>query len=243
MSTHFTALGVANMLCKNCHDPHGTTNLSMIRTQLKGPWSNVTTWTITYTDPINGFINTANNRGLCQVCHTKTKYYLAGKVESAHPTSGCLDCHTHNAKGGAFKPSGTCDGCHGYPPMPRLAGLTFGTAGNYANARFEDYTGGGGAHAIPAHVKASAVAGEGWANCAMCHNGGNLVTVANHKTIMPIKSNIANVTVTLDQKLKFNNTLQAVYSSERLVYPGNKSGTCNNVECHFKPSPRWSIAR
>jgi hypothetical protein len=218
----------------------------MIRTQLKGTWTNATAVTITYTDAVNGFINTTNNRGLCQVCHTKTKYFLAGKVESSHPTSGCIDCHGHNAKGGAFKPSGTCDGCHGYPPMPRgyaASGVDFGVAGKYANAKFEDYTGGGGAHAIAAHINPAAVAGDGWKNCAVCHNGGDLVTITGHKTIMPIKSNIGNVTVSLDQKLKFNNTLQAVYSSERLVYPGNKTGTCNNVECHFKPSPKWSIQR
>jgi hypothetical protein len=245
MSTHFTALGVADMLCKSCHNPHGTSNLSMIRTSIKkGIHATATSFTVTYLNRNNGWIDTTTNRGLCQVCHTKTKYFISGRPETAHPTTDCFTCHTHNAMGGAFKPTGTCDGCHGYPPVPKgLAGLTFGTAGNYLNGKFEDYSGGGGAHAIPAHVKASAVAGEGWANCAMCHNGGNIVTIANHRTIMPIKSNIGNVTVSLDQKLKFNNTLQAVYSSERLVYPGNKSGTCNNTECHFKPSPRWSIVR
>ena len=246
MSTHFTALGVANELCKTCHNPHGTTNLSMIRTQLKGPWSNVTTWTITYTDPINGFINTTNNRGLCQVCHTKTKYYLAGKVESSHPTSACLDCHGHNAKGGAFKPSGTCDGCHGYPPVPRgyaIAGVDFGVAGKFASARFEDYTGGGGAHAIAAHVNPTAVPADGWKNCAGCHNSGITGSTPNHKTIMPIKTNIANVTIALDPAKKFNATKLMNYSGAKLVYPGNVTGSCTNVECHFKPSPKWSIVR
>ena len=118
MSTHFTTKGgPQDMLCKQCHDPHGTTNLSMIRTQLKGAWLNATAVTITYTDAVNGFVNTATNRGLCQVCHTKTNHYKAGVPETSHPTSGCLDCHGHNAAGGAFKPTGgTCDACHGYPP-------------------------------------------------------------------------------------------------------------------------------
>ena len=243
MSTHFTARGVENELCKTCHSPHGTTNLHMVKTQLKGAWLNATAVTITYTDSVNGFINPVNNRGLCQVCHTKTKYYLAGQVESSHPTSDCLTCHRHNGKGGAFKPTGTCDGCHGYPPMPRLTGLTFGTAGNYANARFEDYTGGGGAHAIMAHVSPNAVPADGWKNCSGCHNGGNLVSTPNHRTIMPIKKNIANVTVSLDPARKFNNAKLMNYSGGKLVYPGNATGSCTNVECHFKPSPKWSINR
>ena len=244
MSTHFTTKGGAqDMTCKTCHSPHGTTNLHMVKTQLKGAWLNATAVTITYTDSVNGFINPTNNRGLCQVCHTKTKYFLAGVAESAHPTSDCLTCHKHNGKGGAFKPVGTCDGCHGYPPMPRLTGLTFGTAGNYANARFEDYTGGGGAHAIAAHVNPNAVPADGWKNCAGCHNGGNLVTAANHKTIMPIKKNIANVTVSLDPAKKFNNAKLMNYSGGKLVYPGNVTGSCTNVACHFKPSPKWTLGR
>ena len=245
MSSHFTSYTTKaqDMLCKTCHDPHGTANRSMVRTKLKGAWANASTYTITYTTRNVGMVDTVTNRGLCQVCHSKTAHYRAGVPETNHPTSGCLDCHRHNGAGGAFKVSGSCDSCHGYPPMPKgLTGLTFGTAGNYQFGKFEDYSGGGGAHSVPAHVKASAVAGEGWANCTMCHAGGTQNT-SNHKMLTPVKSNIANVTVMLDQKLRFSNTQQATYANGNLVYPGNSTGTCNNVECHFKPSPRWSIQR
>jgi predicted CXXCH cytochrome family protein len=241
MSTHFTALGVANELCKKCHDPHGTRNIFMLRTTLSGV-NGLGRVHLTITDASTGFVNSAGS-GICQLCHTKTKYYLAGIPETAHPDRDCLSCHRHNAKGGAFKPSGTCDGCHGYPPVPTgLANFTFGTTGNYANAKFQDYSGGGGAHAIAAHVSPNAVPADGWKNCAMCHNGGS-INNPSHITKMPIKTNIANVTVKLDQKLRFNNTVQVTYSSAHLVYPNNQTGTCNNVECHFKPSPRWSIQR
>jgi hypothetical protein len=241
MSTHFTTKGGSQaMLCKTCHDPHGTSNLSMVRTQLKGAWLNATAVTISYTDPVNGLINTVTNRGVCQVCHTKTKYYLAGVPETAHPTSGCLGCHRHNAAGGAFKPKGTCDGCHGYPPAPRnVATLTFGSAGNYLNAAFDDYSGGGGAHLIGGHISATATATQGWVNCVLCHNNG----AAGHKMLTPIKTNIANVTVVVNPAYKFNATKQIVYSSARLVYPGNKTGSCFNVECHFQASPKWSKVR
>jgi hypothetical protein len=233
------------MLCKQCHDPHGTTNLSMIRTTLKGSWNNATTYTINYTDAINGFINTTNNRGLCQVCHTKTNHYRAGVPETGHHTSGCLGCHGHNAAGGAFKPSGgACDSCHGYPPLPKgLTGLTFGAPGNFANGRFEDYSGGGGAHFVPAHVKASAVASEGWINCAMCHNGGSLASTPNHLMFTPVKANIANVTVKVDQKYRFTDGVMITYTGAKLTTTNNKTGTCTNVECHFQPSRRWSVQR
>lgn len=238
MSTHFTAKGgPQSMLCKQCHDPHGTANLSMIRTQLKGTWTNATTYTINYTNAVNGFVNTQTNRGLCQVCHTKTSHYRAGVPETNHATSGCLDCHKHNAAGGAFKPKGTCDACHGYPPAPRnVANLTFGRLGNYSSARFEDYSGGGGAHLIPDHVPATATASQAWANCTPCHNGG----AASHSMITPIKTNIANVSVKMDQKYRFNATRQVTYTGAKLVYPGNKTGRCVNAECHFQATPSWS---
>ena len=246
MSTHFTTKGgPQDMLCKTCHNPHGTTNLSMIRTQIKGSWTNATAVTITYTDSINGFINTTTNRGLCQVCHTKTNHYRAGVADTGHHTSGCLGCHGHNAAGGAFKPSGgSCDSCHGYPPLPKnLNGLTFGTAGNFLNGRFEDYSGGGGAHFVPDHIKPAAVASEGWLNCAKCHNGGNQTSFPNHVTSTPVKTNIANVTVKVDQQYRFNDGVMITYTGAKLTNTNNKTGTCSNVECHFQPSRRWSNQR
>ena len=245
MSTHFTTKGGAqNMLCKLCHNPHGSSNLSMIRSQMKGAWTNATSYTITYTDATNGFINTVNNRGLCQVCHSKTNHYRAGVPETGHYTSGCLACHGHNAAGGAFKATGGCDSCHGYPPLPKgLAGLTFGTAGNFANGRFEDYSGGGGAHFVPGHVKATAVASQGWANCAVCHNGGVTTSTPNHKMLTPVKSNIANVSVVMDQKYRFTAGVMSTYTGAKLTTVNNKSGSCTNIQCHFQPSRRWSSQR
>ncbi len=241
MSTHFTLKGgTQDMLCKQCHDPHGTTNLSMIRTKMKGSWSNATTYTVTYTSAVTGFVDTTTNRGLCQLCHTKTAHYRAGVAETGHPTSGCLDCHAHRAAGGAFKPNNSCNGCHGYPPAPRnVAGMTFGAAGNYLNSAYENYSGGGGAHLITAHVAPTVTATQGWVNCTPCHNNGS----SSHKMTLPLKANIANVTVVVDPKLKFNGALQISYSGAKLVNPGNRSGTCVNVACHFKPTLKWSSTK
>ena len=242
MSTHFLTYGGAQAMgCNLCHDPHGTGNLSMIRAKIK--FSNNSA-TINYTDRSNGWVDLVTSRGLCQVCHTATKYYKSGVAETGHYTTDCFSCHAHNAKGGAFKPNGNCDSCHGYPPVPRqtLTAVTFGTLGNYTNARYEDYSGGGGAHVVEAHVPKTAKASDGWAHCTSCHNGGDAV----HSKITPIKQNISNVNVTLKQSYKKLNVGEFnTYTGAKLVNPPaiNTTGSCYNISCHFRPSPRWSTER
>jgi predicted CxxxxCH...CXXCH cytochrome family protein len=117
MSTHFAKSG-GQGACADCHELHGTTNRSMIRTSISGQ-------TITYNDRATGWVNTTTNLGLCQVCHTATGHYRAGVAETLHPATGCFTCHTHNTPGGAFQPiGGSCDGCHGYPPPGPAPGYT-----------------------------------------------------------------------------------------------------------------------
>lgn len=243
MSTHFlTYGGTQAMACNMCHDPHGAgSNLSMIRTKIT--YNNLSA-TINYTSRSNGWVDLVTSRGLCQVCHTATKYYKSGIAETSHYTSNCFDCHAHNAKGGAFKPSGTCDSCHGYPPMPRqtLTAISFGTMGNYTNARYEDYSGGGGAHGVEAHVPKTVKASEGWANCTNCHNGGD----ASHTRITPIRQHIGNVSVDLKQSFKKLNVGEFnTYTGAKLTDPPavNSTGSCYNISCHFRMSPRWSTER
>ncbi|WP_026840598.1 cytochrome c3 family protein [Citrifermentans bremense] len=89
MSTHFlTKGGSPAMACAQCHDPHGSANLKMIRAVINGK-------EIVFNDIENGLVNTSTNQGLCQVCHTQTVHYRAGIPETDHPTSGCLSCHPH----------------------------------------------------------------------------------------------------------------------------------------------------
>jgi predicted CXXCH cytochrome family protein len=240
MSTHVTAKGgVQAMACSSCHDPHGTNNLSMIRTSINGQ-------TITFTDREIGLIDATTNLGLCQVCHTLTTYYRAGVPESSHPTSNCLSCHPHNGAGGAFKPNGRCDACHGYPPAPRLATspITFGTMNNWSSARFEDYSGGGGAHLVAKHVSPTANPSEGWANCAICHNGGRTDSAPYHRMTLPLSSHRDNVTIEIDPAYRFDSSFTS-YTGAKLVNPParNTTGSCFNISCHMSPSPRWSIER
>ncbi|WP_443093438.1 CxxxxCH/CxxCH domain c-type cytochrome, partial [Geomonas silvestris] len=217
MSSHFTAKGSGqSMGCAACHDPHGSGNHSMIRSRINGI-------AISFTNSTTGLVDLNTNLGLCQVCHTLTTHFRAGVPEGGHPTTGCLNCHRHNAAGGAFKPFGSCDACHGYPPVPRRAGLSFGTLNNWSGARFESYSGGGGAHL--SHVAKTAKASQGWTNCTPCHNDG----AARHAMVLPVKNHRENVTVSVAPQYGFGAAPQ--FDAEK---------SCSNVSCHAVKSGSFS---
>ncbi|WP_054696560.1 CxxxxCH/CxxCH domain-containing protein [Geotalea toluenoxydans] len=175
--------------------------------------------------------------GLCQVCHTKTKFF-SNYTAPQHYTSGCLDCHKHKSDKTvyAFQPSGGCDGCHGYPPVQTMQ-AGYGHMDNYSGARLQNYSGGGGAHDVAGHVLASAKATQVWTNCLKCHYGSD--TSGNHMRGDYTKPSTVNVQV--DPKYKFDSKLPITYSGnksdDRSLY---QSGTCSNVSCHFQASPKWS---
>jgi len=239
MVTHVTVKGgSANMACAACHEPHGTGNISMLRSSINGT-------AISVPDPINGLVDNITNRGLCQVCHTLTNHYRAGVPETGHYTSNCLTCHSHNASAGAFKPvGGACDSCHGYPPAPRTPKVAFGVQGAWSSARFEDYSGGGGAHLVAAHISPNAKASDGFTNCNMCHNGGRTGSAPYHQMVTPVSTHVANVHVEVDPKFRFGDGFP-VYTGAKQVNPPaiNKTGSCFNTSCHMVQTPRWSVER
>lgn len=210
--------------CAGCHDTHGTSNLNSIRTSINGQ-------TVTFNNVSTGFIVTTPNgngiyNGLCQVCHTKTDHYRNNAAPSgpiAHYSKNCLGCHTH--KGAdlvfAFQGNGDCNTCHGYPPVRNLS--LYAKMNNYTNAKFQDYSGGGGAHSVAGHIPLTAKKGEAWTNCSNCHND------TSHNTGgTPAKKAFVNVVV--DPQFKFNNATSITYTAN----------SCSNVSCHFKPSPNWT---
>lgn len=223
--------------CADCHDPHGTTNLYMIRTSILGQ-------SITFTTEAE-LIDQTTNKGFCQVCHTKTKYFRAGVPETNHDSTGCLGCHDHKSENGGFmtKPGRECDSCHGYPPAPRLTALPvgFGTMNNWSSAIFERYSGGGGAHLVAAHVPKNAKPSDGWINCIMCHNPGD-----HREDLMPENPPviISHIRVIVQPQYRFGNGFSG-YTGAKLVDPParNVTGSCFNLSCHMSPSPRWSTER
>jgi len=236
MRAHITKNGVSSA-CIDCHDPHGTTNLSMIRSTILGQ-------SITYTTAAQ-LVDLNSNMGFCQVCHTKTKYFLAGVPETAHDTTDCLACHDHKSPNGGFlsRPAKQCDSCHGYPPAPRQAAVAvgFGIMGNWSAAIFERYSGGGGAHLVAAHVPKNARPSEGWNNCIMCHDPGYHRVDLLVDNPPPI---ISHISVIVERKYIFSPGF-AVYTGARMVDPParNVTGSCFNLSCHMSPSPRWSTER
>jgi predicted CxxxxCH...CXXCH cytochrome family protein len=231
VTTHVLTLGGGPAgACTLCHDPHGTTNLSMVKTTINGT-------AIAFTNTSSGFVKTtAPYNGLCQVCHTQTTHYRSGAAPDVHPTKFCLSCHSHKGTF-AFQPSGNCNSCHGYPPVP--AGFV-GRHGNYSSARMEDYSGGGGAHTIARHLKPTAMPSEGWANCAVCHSNG-VASPATHTMVLPVTP--SKITIDLVDRLKFNADLplgSGQYSGVLRDGGANATGSCSNVKCHFKPSKKWS---
>jgi len=223
--------------CADCHDAHGTANTMMVNTTINGT-------AVSFTEN-NTFANGGRN-GVCQVCHTTTAYFTkAGQPATTHVDSStnCLDCHKHNpANGLAFVANGACDACHGYPPAPKVVGtaVTFGVQGNWSSARFEDYSGGGGAHLVAAHIPLGAKASDGWINCISCHSGGDLT----HAKALPIRSHVENVAVSVQPQYRFSNDVLIAYTSAKFISGGaNKSGSCFNVSCHMAPTPKWSIER
>jgi nitrate/TMAO reductase-like tetraheme cytochrome c subunit len=224
--------------CSDCHNPHGTANSMMVETAINGV-------AVSYSG--KGTFANAAGTGVCQACHTNTIYFTKNNSpapqQHVDSTEDCTSCHKHNPTDGsrAFSAPGNCDSCHGYPPAPRnVAGLIFGKQGQWSSARFEDYSGGGGAHIVGAHIPATAKASDGWANCTPCHKNAS----ASHLKVLPIRNHVENITVSVDPQLRFSNDAQATYTSAKLVSAGaNRTGSCFNVNCHFKTTLKWSSER
>jgi predicted CxxxxCH...CXXCH cytochrome family protein len=229
--------------CSDCHNSHGTANSMMVNATINGT-------AISFTGN-DSFANGAQT-GVCQTCHTTTQYFTKAGITppgGSHQdsTTNCLECHQHNpAAGNAFTANGACDACHGYPPAPRKL---FGgadqvlPAAGWDNAKFENYSGGGGAHLVAAHVAQGLTltgTDADWTPCLPCHFDGK----SNHSKVVPLRSNVQNVTVKIDPQYRFSNDSFIVYTSAKLTSDGaNKSGSCFNVSCHLAQTPKWSIER
>jgi predicted CxxxxCH...CXXCH cytochrome family protein len=229
-------------MCSACHEVHGSSNVLSINSKITFNALSAPV-TIVFTDKNNvaSYVNTTTNRGFCQVCHTQTKYYTRdnkGNPASHNPGSLCLSCHDHKAAY-AFKPNGNCDACHGYPPVLSVAGI--GKQNNYSSARLQNYSGGGGAHAVLAHIPPAAKASDAWTYCVACHNQGSAAHSMDTSVWVPANSTAqrkANVTVTVDPQYKFNAAKPLNASQYRKPTPG-ASGSCWNASCHMQPTPQW----
>ncbi len=112
--------------CADCHDPHGTGNLSMIRTLIDGKVggeSNPQAVTLTPQDPRWARGGT-DGGGVCEACHQAGG---PAHPDTFHPGNhnigqNCRDCHDNHAN--SFRPSGqggSCVGCHSVTQGSRRA--------------------------------------------------------------------------------------------------------------------------
>lgn len=256
-STHYdylhTPVNTGGQFCWDCHDPHGDTNRYMVHdkvAKLSDPVTGAPSVTVdtVFTASATGTDyakSAAPYNGICNVCHLGTRHYTANSGDSHMSASRCTTCHSHSGPDfiSAFRPNGDCDTCHGYPPVRRAlaSGVQFGKQGLYSSAQFEDYTGGGGAHTIPSHIKPTARPAEAWSNCAVCHSNGSL-NPASHIMQIPLRPSRITIDVRDRSKFDYRRSLgQERYTGASLTNTGNRSGSCSNINCHFKPSKRWSI--
>ncbi|MBL0223997.1 MAG: CxxxxCH/CxxCH domain-containing protein [Geobacteraceae bacterium] len=161
----------------------------------------------------------------CNSCHSNV--VLGGTVTSS--TFSNLQLHLNGTVEG-----GKCDSCHGYPPVQTMVGLV-----NYSGAKIQNYSGGGGVHAVAGHLNpfirptaGFGTAGASAPGCATCHPENQHNSGAG--TFLT-----ANVQVVVDQQFKFDKNRPIVYTGKQSG-TGKTSGQCSNVACHFQKSPQWS---
>jgi predicted CxxxxCH...CXXCH cytochrome family protein len=189
----------------------------------------------------------------CGSCHGYPPPVKADNTSHAGVLAGtCYNCHSNVNAGGTINNStfkdvqqhldgivqgGGCDSCHGYPPVRFSDLASVGHQNNYSTAKLQNYSGGGGVHAVQGHLALTTIKSQGFsAACATCHYGVNSSTTHN------LYGNFSthNVQVVIDPKFKFDKNRPIVYNGKRAGSTGKSSGSCTNVECHFQKTPLWA---
>jgi predicted CXXCH cytochrome family protein len=92
--------GVAAFPCTRCHDPHGTDNAQLVLESITTPQGAARP--IRFDNPLgraDGSFASASapGTGVCEVCHTQTRFFRADAANEEHFTFSCLPCHLHGA--------------------------------------------------------------------------------------------------------------------------------------------------
>ncbi|MEW6486885.1 MAG: CxxxxCH/CxxCH domain-containing protein, partial [Thermodesulfobacteriota bacterium] len=228
-----------NYSCVVCHEPHGTSNVAMIKTTIVDGMgasaTNVTLLAETGLDPTS-----AADDGVCDRCHADAAQAHANTTLPNNHNWGaaCLSCHDHKE---SFR--GSCTGCHG-------GGLASEGNGNWWPDSVPAGSGGHGT-AYPnrladhqQHIDAVAVARFGASpttaqkntTCATCHpNPGG----ANHE-VNTAGSLASTADVHGDPQNTGTSFLTITGAANGLttdtynnaVTAGGKS--CSTVDCHYR---------
>jgi predicted CxxxxCH...CXXCH cytochrome family protein len=181
----------------------------------------------------------------CQKCHlvpgsaSFTKQTAHGTMVTDATVNQCSGCHGHNGDNtgalgqrhldGILYKNDACDTCHGYPPVSSMTGL--GVANNFANAKIENYAGGGGKHTI--HLPATLVASAGFTPCLPCHPDSGAGFHHN------VSTTVAQANVNVNTATGDATDLAYRFDSSRARRYNATAKTCSNVSCHFQPTAAW----
>jgi predicted CXXCH cytochrome family protein len=86
--------------CTGCHDPHGSDNIRLMRDVIHTPGGADRPLLFTnLTGRADGSFASASapGTGLCETCHTRTRFYRADGSGAPHYATSCLVCHPHAA--------------------------------------------------------------------------------------------------------------------------------------------------
>jgi len=112
--------------CLDCHTPHNTTNIMLLKTQINGRTINFQNFS-----GAQSFADESGN-SVCEACHTNTGHHRNDAVFNStnkhHTDDKCTKCHPHSTGFGLASGTG-CDSCHGFPPLPAPSCWTNETTG------------------------------------------------------------------------------------------------------------------
>lgn len=103
--THHDPAAGTRFECSSCHDPHGSANLLLIRELILLPSG--TRRPVTFTNLMglgDGGLASVSmpGSGLCETCHTTTRYFRGDGSGAVHFPYPCFTCHPHDL---GFSPS------------------------------------------------------------------------------------------------------------------------------------------
>ncbi len=121
-----TNYGSWSVDCLTCHTPHGTTNIYLIREQIRTPSSGNRAVVFRQddragaTNPSGSYLGASTTDytdGICEACHTKTNHYrndASGGDHTHNQSTRCVGCHPHSNgfAAGESKGRASCSVCH-----------------------------------------------------------------------------------------------------------------------------------
>ena len=222
----YSAGSCSNTYCHNPAGTGGTLDPANAGTGTSPSWTN------------SGYISNAplKTQANCGVCHKSPgdPGFTSNTTHTASITQDCSGCHGHNGgTGGAAGQQhmdgikhgiGSCNNCHGYPPMPQ-AEFSARSKGEFVDAKVENYAGGGGHHT--SHLLATVSITEGFTPCLPCHPSGT----HNQGGGTVVRANVDVNVDPADTTYRFDASRSKRYTAASM--------SCSNISCHFKPTSSW----